>query len=68
MIKFNLSTLLEQKRMSQADLARLADIRPSTICDMYHNNSAFIKLEHLASICRVLECDVSDVLLLQSDK
>ncbi len=60
MIIINLHRILTELKMSQADLARLTGIRPSTICDIYHNNIDFIKLDHLSRICEVLNCKISD--------
>ena len=63
-MKIRLSELLERKRMTQAELARLTHIRPSTVCDMYNNNCSFIKLEHIERICKVLDCEVEELITL----
>lgn len=57
-MKIQLSKLLENKKMTQAELARLTHIRPSTICDLYNNNCSFVKLEYIEKICKVLNCGV----------
>ena len=62
MIKILLSELLLQRNMTQSELAQQTGIRPSTICDMYHNNIDRINLEHLEKICGVLGCSISEVL------
>lgn len=62
MIRIQLQALLLERGMTQAELARLAGIRPSTICDLYHNSADRINLEHLEKICKVLNCSVSAVL------
>jgi putative transcriptional regulator len=62
MIKIHLSRILGEKRMTQADLARLTNIRPSTIGDYYHELSERINLEYLDRICEALNCDVSDLI------
>lgn len=62
MITIKLRSLLERKNISQAELARLTGIRPSTICDLCNNNSEFIKLDFLNRILKALKCDLSDVL------
>jgi len=61
-MKIRLNKLLDEAGMSQAELARLTHIRPSTICDMYNNNSAFIKLEHMERICKTLCCKVEELI------
>lgn len=48
--------------MSQAELARLTDIRPNTIGEIYNELIERINLDHLDKICTVLNCDVSDLL------
>lgn len=61
-MKIRLHELLEREGMSQAELARLTRIRPSTICDMYNNNCSFVKLEHLEKICKRLNCGINDII------
>lgn len=63
-MKIRLSELLERERMTQAELARLTHIRPSTVCDMYNNNCSFIKLEHIERICKVLDCGIEELIIL----
>lgn len=63
-MKILLSKLLESKKMTQAELARLSHIRPSTVCDMYNNNCSFIKLEHIDRICKVLDCRIEELITL----
>lgn len=61
-MKIRLNRLLEKAEMSQAELARITKIRPSTICDMYNNNCAFIKLENIEKICKALSCGVGELI------
>lgn len=61
-MRIYLNKLLDEKNMTQAELARLTHIRPSTVCDMYNNNCAFIKIEHIERICEVLSCGVEDLI------
>lgn len=63
MIRIRLSTLLGERRWSQAELARATGIRPNTINEIYHELAERIKLEHLDLICEALECEPSDVLV-----
>lgn len=62
MITIKLRSILERKNMTQAELAKLAGIRPSTICDLCNNNADFIKLDYLNRILTVLKCDLNEVL------
>ena len=60
MIRIRLSTLLGEKKWTQADLARRTGIRANTINDLYHEITERVSLEHLDKICDVLGCDLPD--------
>lgn len=64
MIRINLDRLLADRGITQAELARLTGIRPSTICDIYKNNTSFLKLDNIDKICSVLGCSIGDLLTL----
>ena len=64
MVIINLKHLLQQRGMTQAELARLTGVRPSTICDMCNGLSQFVKLEHIEKICKALQCDLPDIIKL----
>lgn len=68
MIRFNLKNLLNDRKMSQAELAKITGIRPSTICDLYHSNAKFIKLEHIEKICTALDCTVQELFVCPPDR
>lgn len=48
--------------MTQADLARLTGIRPTTINEIYHEIAERINIEHLDLICEALGCDLSEII------
>lgn len=62
MIRIRLSTLLGERRWTQADLARRTGIRANTINDYYHEMVDRVNLDHLDRICSVLNCDLSDLI------
>lgn len=62
MIKIRLRQLLELRGMTQAELAVLTHIRPSTISALCSGAAISFKFSQLDSICRVLECDIQDIL------
>ncbi|MBQ7784185.1 MAG: helix-turn-helix transcriptional regulator [Oscillospiraceae bacterium] len=62
MIKLRLYELLTERKMTQTELSRLTGIRPSTICDIYNNNCCFLKLDNIDKICKVLCCDICDLI------
>lgn len=63
MIRILLSTRLGERRWTQADLARMTGIRPSTINDLYHEIAERVNLEHLDLICEALGCELSDLIV-----
>lgn len=68
MITIKLSTLLGERRMSQAELARKTGIRPATINAIYNDISERLNVEHLDRICEVLGCDIPDLLVYKPNK
>lgn len=62
MIRILLSTRLGERRWTQADLARMTNIRPSTINDLYHEIAPRVNLEHLDLICEALDCELSNLI------
>lgn len=63
MIRIQLSKILGEKRLTQADIARMTGIRAGTINDLYHEIASRINLEHLDLLCEALDCDVADLLI-----
>lgn len=67
MIRILLSTELGKRRWSQADLARMTGIRASTIGDYYNELTDRINLRHFELICKALDCDLTDILVMEPD-
>lgn len=67
MVRILLSTRLGERRWTQADLARMTGIRPSTISDLYNEMSERVNLEHLDLICEALNCELSDLMVRESN-
>lgn len=61
MIKCHLKAILKEHNLSQKELCRLINARPSTICDWCNNNIENVKLSILENICKVLNCKISDI-------
>lgn len=57
------SHILGAKKYTQADLARMTGIRPSTINELYHEIAERVNLEHLDMICEALGCELSELLV-----
>lgn len=63
MVIMNLKLLLEERKMSQAELSRLTQIRPNTVNDLYHNLAVRVSFDQLERICMALDCRLQDVIL-----
>lgn len=68
MIRIQLSKLLGEKRLTQADIARMTGIRAGTINDLYHEIAERVNLEHLDLICEALGCELSDLMIREENK
>lgn len=62
MIRIRLSTLLGERRWTQADIARKTGIRANTINELYHDFATRVDLEQLDKICEVLGCNLTDLM------
>ena len=61
MVKFHLSKLLGERKMTQNELSRKTGIRNSTINELYHEIAISIKFEHIDKICEVLDCTADEL-------
>lgn len=68
MIRIRLSTLLGERRWTQADLARRTGIRAATISDLYNEFADRVNLEHLDKICEVLGCELGELIQREEPK
>ena len=68
MIRIKLSELLGKKKMTRKALAELVGVRPNTISDLYHEKVKRVDLDLLNNICKVLDCELNDLLEYQPDK
>lgn len=68
MIKILLSSRLGDRKMTQADLARMTGIRPSTINELYHEIADRVNLEHLDLICEALNCNLDELIVREPNK
>lgn len=68
MVRILLSARLGERRLTQADLARMTGIRKNTISELYNEIATRVSLDHLDLICEALDCDLTDLLVLQPNK
>jgi len=65
MIRLRLKEVLQEKKISQSKLSRLADVSISTIQEMYHNpyhDAVLSTLDRIAKALDVKVCDLYEVL------
>lgn len=68
MIRINLSKLLGEKRISQRQLSRLANVRPNTINAYYNEYIERFNKADLNKICKALDCSLTDLIEYIPDK
>ena len=54
--------MLGKKRLTQSQLAQIADIRPNTANELYHDFADRVSLDQPGRICEALECSLFDLL------
>ena len=62
MIKFKLSNLLGEHKMTQKALADITRIRPATVSKMYYEEIKRIDIKQLDSLCKAFDCEISELL------
>lgn len=68
MIESRLKELLKEKGIKQQEIAELTGIRLATISFYCTNKWAYISKEHLNKLCKVLNCEVKDLLVYKDDE
>ena len=63
MIRILLSRKFSEIRWTQAELARVTGIRPTTINELYHELAERVNLEHLDLICEALGCELDEIII-----
>lgn len=61
-IKFRLREILDNKDMTQRELARLTGLRPSTINHLCSERVDRVYLETLELICKALDINVNELI------
>ena len=69
MIKFKIKVMLAMREMTHKELAEATGIRLPTISDLCNNkNTKFVSLEALDRMCKVLDCQLNDLMVYIPDK
>lgn len=67
MIRFKLSTILGELRMSQRELSRITGIRTAYISELYNELTDVIKFDKLDALCKALKCTPGDLIVYVPD-
>ena len=67
-LRTNLSTIMGSQRMTQSELSRKTGIRQATIFQYYNDLWISIKKEHIEKICEALNCEITDIFVLEKEK
>lgn len=62
MIKCHLSTLMGEKKLRIADVARETGLNRNTITRLYNETATRVELEAIATLCGFLDCGVGELL------
>ncbi|HWQ06867.1 MAG TPA: helix-turn-helix domain-containing protein [Feifaniaceae bacterium] len=63
MIQVNLDVMMAKRKISLNDLAKKMDLSLANLSILKNNKCRAIRFSTLSSLCRILECDVSDILV-----
>ncbi|MNJ47212.1 Helix-turn-helix domain protein [compost metagenome] len=66
-IRLRLKEILEDKGMSQRELARLMNVRPNTISHLCSDKVNAAYFDTLEQICRTLDISLNELLVLEDD-
>ena len=61
-IKFHLSKLLGEKRIRAAEVSRKTGITKHALSALYNENVKGIRFDTLNRLCKLLNCQISDLL------
>ncbi|MGE6720197.1 helix-turn-helix domain-containing protein [Peribacillus frigoritolerans] len=66
-VRISLNEMLIERKMSQHELSRQTGIRQPSINEMCRNQTQRLPLNNLAAICKVLNCEIVDILKLEKE-
>lgn len=67
-IKCHLSKLMGEKRLKISDVEAKTGLNRGTITRLFHEKAQRVELDALEKLCRLLECQVGDLLELVDSK
>lgn len=67
MIEFKLHITMADRRINQQSLSKLTGINKNTMSSYFNGTAKHIVVEHIDKICKALNCDISDIIVLKKD-
>lgn len=67
-VEFRLKELMDEKNISINQMSRLTDVHYDTIKKYYYGEFYSITLEILGKFCKILNCEISDLLKYSSSE
>ncbi|WP_258807629.1 helix-turn-helix transcriptional regulator [Pseudidiomarina sp. CB1] len=67
MVKCNFAELLATKKLKISDVVRDTGINRKTATRLFHETNSRIDYETLEKVCRYLDCEIGDLLVLEDD-
>ena len=61
MIKCRLSTLMGERKLKIADVARGAGLHRNTVTSLYKETAERVDLDTIDALCRFLDCEVGEL-------
>lgn len=62
MIQVNLDVMMAKRKISLNELARRMDITLANLSILKNNKCKAVRFSTLSNLCRILECEVGDIL------
>lgn len=63
MIQVNLDVMMARRKMSLNELSRRMGISLANLSILKNNKCKAVRFSTLSNLCRILECDVGDILV-----
>jgi putative transcriptional regulator len=63
MIQVNLDVMMAKRKISLNDLAKKMDLSLANLSILKNNKCRAIRFSTLSNLCRILDCEVGDILL-----
>lgn len=63
MIQVNLDVMMAKRKISLNDLAKKMDLSLANLSILKNNKCRAIRFSTLSNLCRILECEVGDILV-----